>query len=54
MNYAQEFKHFAIKDQGINGNYYDAIMTSMYPVGMTPNIIEEDRLKPLVRMFFLG
>ncbi len=64
MNYAQEFKHFAIKDQGINGNYYDAIMTSMYPVGMTPNIIEERQLNAIAmdvfsrlmmdRIIFLG
>src|SRR5210317_431429 len=64
MNYAQEFKDFAIKDQGINGNYYDAIMTSMYPVGMTPNIIEERQLNAIAmdvfsrlmmdRIIFLG
>ena len=64
MNYAQEFKHFAIKDQGINGNYYDASMTSMYPVGMTPNIIEERQLNAIAmdvfsrlmmdRIIFLG
>src|SRR5210317_1589849 len=44
MNYAQEFKDFAIKDQGINGNYYDGIMSSMYPTNMTPNIIEERQM----------
>src|SRR6056300_1594032 len=64
MNYAQEFKDFAIKDQGINGNYYDAIMISMYPVGMTPNIIEERQLNAIAmdvfsrlmmdRIIFLG
>ena len=40
MDYGKEFEKFAIKDQGINGNYYDKIITSMYPVGLTPNIIE--------------
>ncbi|MFT5965436.1 MAG: ATP-dependent Clp protease protease subunit, partial [Flavobacteriaceae bacterium] len=64
MNYAQEFKNFAIKDQGINGNYYDTIMSSMYPVGMTPNIIEERQLNAIAmdvfsrlmmdRIIFLG
>lgn len=41
MDYGKEFKNFAINDQGINSNYYDKIMSSMYPVSMTPNIIEE-------------
>jgi len=64
MNYAQEFKNFAIKDQGINGNYYDTIMSSMYPIGMTPNIIEERQLNAIAmdvfsrlmmdRIIFLG
>ena len=41
MDYGKEFKNFAIKDQGISSTYYDKIMSSMYPVSMTPNIIEE-------------
>jgi|UniRef100_UPI00404A98BA ATP-dependent Clp protease protease subunit len=44
MDYGKEFEKFAIKDQGINGNYYDKIITSMYPVGLTPNIIEERQM----------
>ncbi len=41
MDYGKEFKNFAINDQGISSTYYDRIMSSMYPVNMTPNIIEE-------------
>ena len=44
MNYGKEFKKFATKDQGINSMYYDQIMSSMYPVGLTPNIIEERQM----------
>jgi ATP-dependent Clp protease protease subunit len=44
MDYGKEFEKFAIKDQSINGNYYDKIITSMYPVGLTPNIIEERQM----------
>ncbi len=39
MDYAKEFKKFAIKDQGINSMYYDSIVSSM-----TPYIIEERQL----------
>jgi ATP-dependent Clp protease protease subunit len=44
MDYGKEFKKFAIKDQGVSGTYYDSILTSMYPVGLTPNIIEERQM----------
>ncbi len=64
MNYAKEFKNFAIKDQGISSTYYDRILSSMYPVGMTPNIIEERQLNAIAmdvfsrlmmdRIIFLG
>ncbi|NER09427.1 ATP-dependent Clp protease, protease subunit [Muriicola jejuensis] len=64
MNYGQEFKNFAIKDQGISSLYYDDILRSMYPVNMTPNIIEERQLNAIAmdvfsrlmmdRIIFLG
>lgn len=64
MNYAKEFKNFAIKDQGISSTYYDNILSSMYPMGMTPNIIEERQLNAIAmdvfsrlmmdRIIFLG
>lgn len=64
MDYGKEFKNFAIKDQGISGNYYDSILTSMYPTNMTPNIIEERQLNAIAmdvfsrlmmdRIIFLG
>ena len=64
MNYADEFKKYAIKDQGINSMYYDKIVSSMYPVGLTPNIIEERQMNAVAmdvfsrlmmdRIIFLG
>jgi len=64
MNYGKEFKNFAIKDQGINSNYYDTILTSMYPTNLTPNIIEERQMNAVAmdvfsrlmmdRIIFLG
>lgn len=44
MNIEKEFKDFAIKDQGISSTYYDKIVSSMYPVNLTPNIIEERQM----------
>jgi ATP-dependent Clp protease protease subunit len=64
MNINKEFEKFATKDQGINSNYYHNIITSMYPVGMTPNIIEERQMNAVAmdvfsrlmmdRIIFLG
>jgi len=64
MDYAKEFEKFAIKDQGISSTYYNKIMSSMYPTGLTPNIIEERQLHATVldvfsrlmmdRIIFLG
>ncbi|MBU2525623.1 MAG: ATP-dependent Clp endopeptidase proteolytic subunit ClpP [Flavobacteriaceae bacterium] len=39
MNYGQEFKKFATKNQGVNSMYYDKIVSSM-----TPYIIEERQM----------
>jgi len=64
MDYGKEFKDFAVKDQGINSNYYDKIINSMHPVGLTPNIIEERQMNAVAmdvfsrlmmdRIIFLG
>ena len=64
MDYGKEFEKFAIKDQGINSNYYSKIIESMYPTNLTPNIIEERQLNIAVfdvfsrlmmdRIIFLG
>ena len=64
MNYGEEFKKFAIKDQGINSMYYDTITSSMNPMGFTPNIIEERQMNVVAmdvfsrlmmdRIIFLG
>jgi len=64
MNYGEEFKKFAIKDQGINSLYYNNIISSMNPMGLTPNIIEERQMNIAIfdvfsrlmmdRIIFLG
>lgn len=64
MDYGKEFKQYATKHQGINSMYYDDIMSSMYPVGLTPNIIEERQMNAVAmdvfsrlmmdRIIFLG
>jgi ATP-dependent Clp protease protease subunit len=48
MNYGNEFKKFAIKDQGISSTYYDKIVSSMTPMDLTPNIIEERQMNVAV------
>ena len=64
MNYGKEFKNYAINHQGISSTYYDQIISSMYPVNMTPNIIEERQMNVIAmdvysrlmmdRIIFLG
>ncbi len=64
MDYAKEFEKFAIKDQGISSTYYNQILSSMYPTGLTPNIIEERQMNIAIfdvfsrlmmdRIIFLG
>lgn len=64
MNYREEFKKFAIKDQGINSMYYDKMISTMYPNALTPNIIEERQMNIAIfdvfsrlmmdRIIFLG
>ncbi len=64
MDYGKEFKNYAIKDQGISSTYYDKIVSSIYPVSLTPNIIEERQMNAVAmdvfsrlmmdRIIFLG
>ena len=64
MDFAKEFEKFATKDQGISSTYYNKIMSSMYPSGLTPNIIEERQMNIAIfdvfsrlmmdRIIFLG
>ena len=64
MNYAHEFKKFATQSQGVSSMYYDQIVSSMYPVSLTPNIIEERQMNAVAmdvfsrlmmdRIIFLG
>ena len=44
MDFGKEFKKFATKDQGISSTYYNDIVSSMFPMGLTPNIIEERQM----------
>lgn len=52
MNIGKEFEKFAVKDQGVNPNYYDKIMGAMYPTNLTPNIIEERQMNVLAMDVF--
>ena len=64
MDFAKEFEKFATKDQGISSTYYNKIISSMYPSGLTPNIIEERQMNIAIfdvfsrlmmdRIIFLG
>ncbi len=64
MDYGKEFEKYATKHHGINSMYYDKILSSMYPKGMTPNIVEERQLNVAIfdvfsrlmmdRIIFLG
>ena len=64
MDYGKEFKKFAIKDHGVSSTYYDQIISSMTPIGLTPNIIEERQMNIAIfdvfsrlmmdRIIFLG
>jgi len=64
MDYGKEFHKYATQHQGISSTYYDKIISSMYPVNMTPNIIEERQLNAIAmdvfsrlmmdRIIFLG
>lgn len=45
MNHGQEFRKYATKHLGISSMHVDHyIESSLYPVGLTPNIIEERQL----------
>ena len=64
MDFAKEFEKFATKDQVISSTYYNKIISSMYPSGLTPNIIEERQMNIAIfdvfsrlmmdRIIFLG
>jgi len=64
MDYGKEFQKYAVSDHNINSNYYDKIVSSMIPQGMTPNIIEERQMNAVAmdvfsrlmmdRIIFLG
>ncbi|KAB5490054.1 MULTISPECIES: ATP-dependent Clp endopeptidase proteolytic subunit ClpP [Flagellimonas] len=64
MDYGKEFKKYATQHHGMNSMHYDQIMSSMYPMNMTPNIIEERQLNAIAmdvfsrlmmdRIIFLG
>ncbi len=47
MNYGKEFKKFATQHRGVNNLYYDKIVASLTPKGMTPYIMEERQMNML-------
>ena len=52
MDYGKEFQKYAVSDHNINSNYYDKIVSSMLPQGMTPNIIEERQMNAVAMDVF--
>lgn len=44
FNIKKEFKKYAIGHHGVNNMYYDKIVSSLNPQGMTPYIMEERQL----------
>ena len=52
MDYATEFNKYATKHHGVNSMYYDKIISSMYPVNMTPTNIEERQLNAIAMDVF--
>ena len=52
MDYGKEFEKYATKHHGINSNYYTKIISSLTPVGMTPNIIEERQMNAVAMDVF--
>ncbi len=52
MDYGKEFKKYATQHHGINSMHYDNIMSTMYPMNMTPNIIEERQLNAVAMDVF--
>jgi ATP-dependent Clp protease protease subunit len=52
MDYGKEFEKYATQHHGINSNYYQKIVGSMTPTGMTPNIIEERQMNAVAMDVF--
>jgi len=52
MDYGKEFEKYAIKHHGINSNYYNKIISTVTPTGMTPNIIEERQMNAVAMDVF--
>lgn len=52
MDYGKEFKKYATQHHGINSMHYDKLMSTMYPMNMTPNIIEERQLNAVAMDVF--
>ena len=52
MDYGKEIEKYATKHHGINSNYYQKIVSSMTPTGMTPNIIEERQMNAVAMDVF--
>jgi len=44
MDYGKEFKKYATQHHGISSTYYNQMVSSLFPINMTPNIIEERQM----------
>ena len=52
MDYGKEFKKYATGHQGISSLHYEQMVSAMYPVGLTPNIIEERQMNAVAMDVF--
>ncbi|SDB57497.1 ATP-dependent Clp protease, protease subunit [Flavobacteriaceae bacterium MAR_2010_188] len=52
MDYGKEFQNYAVKERGVSSMYYDKIVSSMTPMGLTPNIIEERQMNAVAMDVF--
>jgi ATP-dependent Clp protease, protease subunit len=52
MDFGKDFKKYATQHMGLNSTHVDHYISSMLPVGMTPNIIEERQMNAVAMDIF--
>ncbi len=52
MDYGKEFKKYATGRHGVSSMHYEQMVSAMYPVGLTPNIIEERQMNAVAMDVF--
>jgi len=52
MDFGKDFKKYATKHMGLNSTHVDHYISSMLPVGLTPNIIEERQMNAVAMDIF--